>query len=122
MGDKKDSPLEKVSPEVPKQIKESIAEAGKSPVAAARTSAVEEKKEVESELPKEVKKAPALDEAVKPAETMVIEAKASGVAPVVASTQASTTVAVANGATGAETKASEPTAATNGKGTENKPT
>ncbi|KID61597.1 carbohydrate-binding module family 48 protein, partial [Metarhizium hybridum] len=135
-SDKKDSPLEKISPEVPKEVKESIAEAGKSPEAAASTSAVEEKKEVESELLKEVrkapavdevKKAPALDDAVKPAETKAPETKPTVATPAAASTQAPTTVAAANGATGAETKASEPpaatpaTPATNGNGTESKP-
>ncbi|KAG8406890.1 Cruciform DNA binding protein, variant 2 [Metarhizium acridum] len=162
-SDKKDSPLEKISPAVPKEVKESIAEAGKSPEAAVSTSAVEEKKEVESELLKEVrkapavdeakkapaldeakkapaldeakkapaldeaKKAPALDDAVKPAETKAPETKPTVATPAAASTQASTTVAAANGATGAETKASEPpaatsaTPATNGNGTESKP-
>ncbi|KAK8920251.1 hypothetical protein VCV18_007552 [Metarhizium anisopliae] len=135
-SDKKDSPLEKISPEVPKEVKESIAEAGKSPEAAASTSAVEEKKEVERELLKEVrkapavdevKKAPALDDAVKPAETKAPETKPTVATPAAASTQAPTTVAAANGATGAETKASEPpaatsaTPATNGNGAESKP-
>ncbi|KAK2596629.1 Cruciform DNA binding protein [Conoideocrella luteorostrata] len=63
----KDSPLEKVSPQVPKEVKESIAEAGKSPEAAASTSAVQEKKIVESELLKEVKQAPAVDDTAKSA-------------------------------------------------------
>ncbi|KID83428.1 carbohydrate-binding module family 48 protein [Metarhizium guizhouense ARSEF 977] len=135
-SDKKDSPLEKISPEVPKEVKESIAEAGKSPEAAVSTSAVQEKKEVESELLKEVrkapavdevKKAPALDDVVKPAETKAPETKPIVATPAAASTQAPTTVAAANGATGAETKASEPpaatpaTPATNGNGTESKP-
>lgn len=120
--DKQASPLEKVSPEVPKEVKESIAEAKKSPEAAASTSAVEEKKEVESELLSEVKKAPAVDEPAK------AETKATEAAPVAATTtettEPSTTTPAANGATGAETKASEPatsTAAANGNGTETKP-
>jgi hypothetical protein len=46
---------QEVSPEVPVEVKESIAEAGKSPEAAANTEAVEEKKAVEAELLKEVK-------------------------------------------------------------------
>ncbi|KAF4447617.1 5'-AMP-activated protein kinase subunit beta-2 [Fusarium austroafricanum] len=44
-----------VSPEVPAEVKESLVEAGKSPEAAANTTAVEDKKEVEAELLKEVK-------------------------------------------------------------------
>lgn len=46
---------EEVSPEVPTEVKESLVEAGKSPEAAANTEAVQEKKEVEAELLKEVK-------------------------------------------------------------------
>ncbi|KAF5023849.1 hypothetical protein F66182_4107 [Fusarium sp. NRRL 66182] len=46
---------EQVSPEVPVEVKESIIEAGKAPEAAANTAAVEDKKEVESELLKEIK-------------------------------------------------------------------
>ncbi|KAF9769806.1 hypothetical protein IL306_012718 [Fusarium sp. DS 682] len=46
---------EEVSPEVPVEVKESLVEAGKSPEAAANTAAVEDKKEVENELLKEVK-------------------------------------------------------------------
>ncbi|RSL94690.1 hypothetical protein CEP52_012474 [Fusarium oligoseptatum] len=46
---------EEVSPEVPAEVKESLVEAGKSPEAAANTEAVQEKKEVEAELLKEIK-------------------------------------------------------------------
>ncbi|KAH7223485.1 hypothetical protein BKA60DRAFT_450708 [Fusarium oxysporum] len=46
---------QEVSPEVPVEVKESLVEAGKSPEAAANTAAVEDKKEVENELLKEVK-------------------------------------------------------------------
>ncbi|KAK3331943.1 hypothetical protein B0T19DRAFT_397762 [Cercophora scortea] len=46
---------ETVSSSVPTEVKESIAEAGTSPEAAASTSAVEDKKEVEAELLEEVK-------------------------------------------------------------------
>ncbi|RBR09441.1 uncharacterized protein FIESC28_09891 [Fusarium coffeatum] len=46
---------EEVSPEVPAEVKESLVEAGKSPEAAANTAAVEDKKEVENELLREVK-------------------------------------------------------------------
>lgn len=53
----KEATVETVSPEVPAEVKESIVEAGKSPEAAANTSAVEDKKIVEAELLKEVKPA-----------------------------------------------------------------
>ncbi|KAI8718626.1 AMPK1-CBM domain-containing protein [Fusarium sp. LHS14.1] len=46
---------EEVSPEVPAEVKESLVEAVKSPEAAANTEAVQEKKEVEAELLKEIK-------------------------------------------------------------------
>ena len=58
----KEETREQVSPEVPTEVKQSITEAGKSPEAAANTSAVVDKKEVESELLKEVKTAPAAGE------------------------------------------------------------
>ncbi|XXH03485.1 hypothetical protein Hte_009890 [Hypoxylon texense] len=54
-GTEKEVTREEVSPEVPTEVKESIAEAGKAPEAAANTEAVEEKKAVEAELLKEVK-------------------------------------------------------------------
>ncbi|KAG9251742.1 uncharacterized protein F5Z01DRAFT_626998 [Emericellopsis atlantica] len=53
---------EEVSPEVPTEVKQSITEAHESPEAAANTTAVAEKKEVETELLQEVKPAPALAE------------------------------------------------------------
>ncbi|KAF5232985.1 hypothetical protein FANTH_12736 [Fusarium anthophilum] len=46
---------QEVSPEVPAEVKESLVEAGKSPEAAANTAAVEDEKEVENELLKQVK-------------------------------------------------------------------
>ncbi|PHH80101.1 hypothetical protein CDD82_1979 [Ophiocordyceps australis] len=58
-GETKNDPRNKVSPEVPGEVKKSIAESGQNPEAAASTAAVEEKKQVESELLKEVKPAPA---------------------------------------------------------------
>ncbi|RFU73248.1 carbohydrate-binding module family 48 [Trichoderma arundinaceum] len=58
----KEETREEVSPEVPAEVKESITESGKSPEAAANTTAVEEKKEVEAELLKEVKPVAAVDE------------------------------------------------------------
>ncbi|KAM0245478.1 hypothetical protein ACHAQJ_010560 [Trichoderma viride] len=69
----KEETREEVSPEVPAEVKESITEAGKNPEAAANTTAVEEKKEVEAELLKEVKPVPAVDEP-KAEETKVEEA------------------------------------------------
>lgn len=58
----KEEKREEVSPEVPAEVKQSIADAGKAPEAAANTEAVVEKKEVESELLKEVKPVPAVGE------------------------------------------------------------
>jgi hypothetical protein len=63
--EKTDSPTENVSPAVPREVKESIAEAGKSPEAAVSTSAVQDKRAVESELLKEVKEAPAVSDVTK---------------------------------------------------------
>ncbi|KAL6906697.1 carbohydrate-binding module family 48 protein [Trichoderma evansii] len=71
---------QEVSPEVPAEVKESITEAGKEPEAAANTTAVEEKKEVEAELLKEVKPVPAVDE------TKAEEAKVEEAAPVTSAT------------------------------------
>lgn len=59
---------QEVSPEVPAEVKESIKEAGESPEAAANTAAVEEKKEVEAELLKEVRAAAAVGEESKKAD------------------------------------------------------
>lgn len=61
----KETKIEEVSPEVPAEVKESIAEAGKSPEAAGNTEAVEEKKAVEAELLKEVKPVEAVSDAPK---------------------------------------------------------
>ena len=55
-----------VSSEVPVTVKESIEEAGHNPEAAANAAAVEDKKEVETELLKEVKPAEATAESVAP--------------------------------------------------------
>lgn len=52
----KEDVREEVSPEVPAEVKESITEAERSPEAAANTEAVGEKKDVETELLKEVKR------------------------------------------------------------------
>ncbi|KAK1654641.1 hypothetical protein BDP81DRAFT_309149 [Colletotrichum phormii] len=64
-GQTKEETREEVAPEVPTVVKESIAEAGKSPEAAVNTEAVIEKKEVEAELLKEVKPVPAVGEETK---------------------------------------------------------
>ncbi|EXL57238.1 hypothetical protein FOCG_04525 [Fusarium oxysporum f. sp. radicis-lycopersici 26381] len=66
-----------VSPEVPVEVKDSIAEAGKSPEAAANTEAVEEKKLVEAELLNEVKPAATIDETAKVAPEVPTEVKES---------------------------------------------
>ncbi|KAH6604806.1 hypothetical protein Trco_006513 [Trichoderma cornu-damae] len=58
----KEETREEVSPQIPAEVKESIAKSGESPEAAANTTAVEEKKEVEAELLKEVKPVAAVDE------------------------------------------------------------
>lgn len=49
------APQEEAAPQVPEEVKESIKESGKSPEAAANPLAVEEKKDVEAQLLKEVK-------------------------------------------------------------------
>ncbi|KAH6968783.1 hypothetical protein DER45DRAFT_607518 [Fusarium avenaceum] len=72
----KEEPKE-VSPEVPVEVKDSIAEAGKSPEAAANTQAVEEKKLVEAELLKEVKPAATIDETPQVAPEVPTEVKES---------------------------------------------
>ncbi|EWG40021.1 hypothetical protein FVEG_02602 [Fusarium verticillioides 7600] len=66
-----------VSPEVPVEVKDSIAEAGKSPEAAANTEAVEEKRLVEAELLREVKPAATIDETPKVAPEVPTEVKES---------------------------------------------
>ncbi|WXC57314.1 hypothetical protein SNK03_003233 [Fusarium graminearum] len=66
-----------VSPEVPVAVKDSIAEAGKAPEAAANTEAVEEKKLVEAELLKEVKPAATIDETPQVAPEVPTEVKES---------------------------------------------
>ncbi|PTB36841.1 carbohydrate-binding module family 48 protein [Trichoderma asperellum CBS 433.97] len=81
----KEETREEVSPEVPAEVKESITEAGKNPEAAANTTAVEEKKEVEAELLKEVKPVPAVDEP-KAEETKAEEAKVEEAVPVTSAT------------------------------------
>ncbi|ORY65101.1 uncharacterized protein BCR38DRAFT_191409 [Pseudomassariella vexata] len=61
----KEEKIETVSPEVPVEVKDSIAEAGKAPEAASNTEAVEEKKAVETELLKEVKPVASVGEEAK---------------------------------------------------------
>ncbi|KAH7262340.1 hypothetical protein BKA59DRAFT_505371 [Fusarium tricinctum] len=69
--------LKEVSPEVPVEVKDSIAEAGKSPEAATNTQAVEEKKLVEAELLKEVKPAATIDQTPQVAPEVPTEVKES---------------------------------------------
>ncbi|KAK3394888.1 hypothetical protein B0H63DRAFT_517966 [Podospora didyma] len=59
---KQEAIVESIAPEVPAEVKESIKEAGSSPEAATSTTAVEEKKEVEAQLLKEVKPVEAVAE------------------------------------------------------------
>lgn len=78
----KEKAIETISPEVPAEVKESIVEAGTSAEAAGNTEAVEEKKTVEAELLKEVKKVepepePANGESSKPAEANGTEVAAA---------------------------------------------
>lgn len=62
----KEEVIEKISPEVPIEVKESIAESGQGPEATVNTAAVEQKSAVESELLKEVDATKTFDD--KPAE------------------------------------------------------
>lgn len=119
------APVEEVSPQVPKEVKESIVEAGKSPEAAANTTAVQEKKEVESELLRQVLAAPDNHGATstsdsKPAESKEKKAATetstktpSTLSPAAPSTEAKTTAAKTTEPAGAATPA-------NGNGTEPK--
>ncbi|KAL3953018.1 hypothetical protein ACCO45_012961 [Purpureocillium lilacinum] len=121
----KETTLEEVSPQVPAEVKESLTEAGKSPEAAANTEAVVEKKQVESELLKEVKSVPAVDETkpaaaaasetkpvaakapeTKPTETAATQGKATEANPEAAKAEA-VKAGAANGANGTETKPAE---------------
>ncbi|PNY25776.1 Uncharacterized protein TCAP_04284 [Tolypocladium capitatum] len=121
-GQTEEDPLEKASPEVPSEVKQSLAEAGKSPEAATNTVAVDEKKEVESELLKEVKPAPAVDDA-KATETKTTETAETETAETAetktteTNPEAATTEAVLAGAAQPETVP----AAANGNGAESKP-
>ncbi|KAM7221349.1 putative carbohydrate-binding module family 48 protein, partial [Rhypophila decipiens] len=81
---------EPVAADVPATVKESIAEASASPEAATSTTAVEEKKEVEAELLKEVKPVEPISETVKPEESTPVAA-----APPVAEPATNGTKAVA---------------------------
>lgn len=104
----KEEKREEVSPEVPAEVKQSITEAGENPEAAANTSAVEEKKQVEAELLKEVKPAPA--------ET---EAKGSEVQPEVKTEQPQSEAPVtATPAQAEETQAAAPTNGSSSKDVE----
>ncbi|KAK1574694.1 uncharacterized protein LY79DRAFT_362718 [Colletotrichum navitas] len=74
-GQTKEETREEVAPEVPTVVKEAIVESGQSPEAAANTEAVIEKKEVEAELLKEVKTAPAVNEEAEKAKVEAEEPK-----------------------------------------------
>ncbi|KAK6070247.1 carbohydrate-binding module family 48 protein [Seiridium cupressi] len=121
----KETTIEETAPAVPVEVKESFAEAGKSPEAATSASAVEDKAAVETELLKEVKLAPAVGEESKKIEPkteptpevaisdLKTEPKAEPVStsadktvPEIKTETAPTTTA-ANG-TGAQTVAAEP--------------
>ena len=113
---------EEVSPEVPTEVKQSITDAGESPEAAANTTAVKEKEEVEAELLKEVKPAPAADEtkgeAVKPSEAAVETPKAvQAIAPSAEETKPAETKPTET----KETKAEEAKPQQSTNGTESKP-
>lgn len=91
----KEQKVEDVSPEVPEEVKESMAEAGKEPEAAANTEAVEEKKQVEAELLKEVKPVPAASES----KDTTTSKPAPAAAPAAASTPANGTGSKASSTT-----------------------
>ncbi|KAL0942263.1 uncharacterized protein CTRU02_200149 [Colletotrichum truncatum] len=71
----KEEVRQEVAPEVPTVVKEAITESGKSPEAAANTEAVIEKKEVETELLKEVKAVPAVGEEAEKAKAEAAKAE-----------------------------------------------
>lgn len=104
----KETKIEEVSPQVPTEVKESIAEAGKSPEAAGNTEAVEDKKAVEAELLKEVKPAEAVSDAPKTEESVkaveepakAAEEKPQVVEPPAAAKDVPETSAPANGVNG----------------------
>lgn len=118
--------IEQVSPEVPGEVKESIAEAGKSPEAAGNTAAVEDKKTVEAELLKEVKPVePASDgtkteepaKAAEPVSQTETPSTAAQEAPQVVEPPAPAkdvpeNSAAANGANGATSNGGEPSSPT----------
>lgn len=113
----KETKIEEVSPQVPTEVKESIAEAGKSPEAAANTEAVEEKKTVEAELLKEVKTVNATGEpAPKPEEPVTTTQQAPKVVEVPGEAkdvpETSTPPSGVNGATTATGNGAGPSAPT----------
>ncbi|KAH8902405.1 hypothetical protein BR93DRAFT_920569 [Coniochaeta sp. PMI_546] len=73
----KEELIEKISPEVPVEVKESIVESGQGPEATVNTAAVEQKSAVESELLKEVETTKPIDEQPKPAGNVPEEVKES---------------------------------------------
>lgn len=114
----KETKIEEVSPQVPTEVKESIAEAGKSPEAAGNTEAVQEKKAVETELLKEVKTvnatgepAPKIEESKKEPATATQDAPKVVEAPGVAKDVPETSTPP-NGVNGATTASAGPSAPT----------
>ncbi|KAF3008052.1 hypothetical protein E8E14_006093 [Neopestalotiopsis sp. 37M] len=87
----KETTIEEIAPAVPAEVKESIAEAGKSPEAAASTSAVEDKTAMEKELLKEVEPVAAIDES-KATETKTETTEPTGVVPKAESSEPATGV------------------------------
>lgn len=73
----KEEIIEEISPEVPLEVRESIAESGQGPEATVNTAAVEQKSAVESELLKEVKEVGSIDQQPKTAGNVPEEVKES---------------------------------------------
>lgn len=73
----KEEIIEEISPEVPLEVRESIAESGQGPEATVNTAAVEQKSAVESELLKEVKEVGSIDKQPKTAGNVPAEVKES---------------------------------------------
>ncbi|KAI4592157.1 hypothetical protein KJ359_011485 [Pestalotiopsis sp. 9143b] len=77
----KETTIEETAPAVPAEVKESIAEAGKSPEAAASTSAVQDKTAMEKELLKEVEPVAAVGEESKKTEAAPATTAVTAAAP-----------------------------------------
>ncbi|ETS74653.1 hypothetical protein PFICI_13137 [Pestalotiopsis fici W106-1] len=98
----KETTIEETAPAVPAEVKESIAEAGKSPEAAASTSAVEDKAAVEKELLKEVAPVAAIDEESKKTEAKAEPASEPSTGAAAVETPAVVKTGAAAGATTSE--------------------